>query len=82
MVYSSLTNYNINGGSVVDKYLIPMGRMDVKDDKGYVNSSGLATQRSVFTTSYVHPKFGLVVATNNFTVYGNKYGSLEDWVFN
>ncbi|MCC3381088.1 hypothetical protein ACFQ5D_22560 [Paenibacillus farraposensis] len=72
----------LNGGGVLDKYLIPMGRMDIKDDKGYVNSSGLATQRSVFTTSFVHPKFGLVLATNSFTVYGNKYGSLEDWVFN
>ncbi|KTS84425.1 hypothetical protein NS115_03565 [Paenibacillus jamilae] len=72
----------LNGGGVVDKYWVPMGRMDVKDDKGYVNSSGLATQRSVFTTSFVHPKFGLVVATNNFTVYGNKYGNLDGWVFN
>lgn len=72
----------LNGGGVVDRYLIPLGRMDVKDDKGYVNSGGLATQRSVFTTSFVHPKFGVVVATNNFTVYGNVQGQLDHWVFN
>lgn len=73
----------LNGGGVVDRYLIPMGRMDVKDDKGYVNSnSSLAVQRSVFTTSFVHPKFGLVMATNSFTVYGNVQGQLDNWVFN
>lgn len=73
----------LNGGGTIDKYWVPMGKMDVKDDTGYVNAAGkLAVQRSVFTTYFVHPKLGATIGTNNFTVYGNVKGLLDDWIFN
>ncbi|MDQ0047014.1 hypothetical protein J2T18_001286 [Paenibacillus polymyxa] len=73
----------LNGGGTINRYWVPMGRMDVKDDKGYVNSSGkLAVQRSVFTTSFVHPKLGATIGTNTFVIYGNVKGQLDSWVFN
>ncbi|MGG1615844.1 hypothetical protein ACIFQM_12570 [Paenibacillus sp. NRS-1782] len=71
----------LNGGGTIERYLVPMGRMDVKDDKGYVNSSGKAVQRSVFTTSFVHPKLGAIVGVNNFTIYGDVDGYWT-WDFN
>jgi len=71
----------LNGSGTVERYLVPMGRMDVKDDKGYVNSSGKAVQRSVFTTSFVHPKLGAIIGVNNFTIYGDVRGYWT-WDFN
>jgi hypothetical protein len=71
----------LNGGGRVDKYWVPLGKMDVKDDKGYVSSGNRAVQHSVFTTSFVHPKLGLTVNTNDLTVYGNIKGQPDDWNF-
>jgi hypothetical protein len=73
----------INGGGTIERYWVPLGKMDVKDDKGYIHASDtLAVQRSVFTTHFVHPKLGATIGTNTFTVYGNVKGVLHDWDFN
>ncbi|WP_313637969.1 hypothetical protein [Paenibacillus sp.] len=71
-----------NGGGSIDRYWVPLGKMEVKDDKGYVNASEtLAVQRSVFTTHFVHPKLGATIGTNTFIVYGNVKGVLDHWDF-
>lgn len=73
----------LNGGGIVDHYWVPFGKMEVKDDQGYVSANGKrAVQRSTFTSSFVHPKFGLTMGTREFTIYGNVNGQLDDWILN